>query len=308
MMNMQYYARDSYGSNVLTFQMSSPSSFLIIIHRTLSNSMNSNALQNEIRRPDLPVLFLQCIQPDGSSKFGPVQCISSVTLFVNTTGQYLATYTVADGHTNEFHGQMLVYLCLWDWPDAAESITIRYTLTLDELSVIHKEKCSFSLHESSTRWDPKLVSLQDIQDVDTMTFRVEFELFQITWKEDTDDGNATNTVKSPSPSRPRSLTLLQLRTRTASCCWSIDDDTLLDQIRTAPKVYAFGSPIFELLGYHWYIGLCPNGSRVSRDGMINLFLALASASNGQTRVDLKIRFLMGDYCREILGRQGHLYR
>lgn len=306
MMNMQDYAMDSCDSNELTFQMSSSSSFLIIIHRTLFNSMNSNALQNEIRRPDLPVLFSQCIQPDGSSKFGPVQCISSVTLFVNTYGQYLATYTVADGHTNEFHGQMLVYLCLWDWPDAAESITIRYTLTLDELSVIHKEKCSFSLHESSTRWDPKLVSLQDIQDLNTMTFRVEFELFQISWKEDTDDGNAANT--SDITPKLQSLTLLPLKTRTASCCWAIDDEILLDQIRSAPKVYAFGSPIFELLGYHWYIGLCPNGSRVSRDGMINLFLALASAPNGQTRVDLKVRFMMGDYCREILGRQGHLYR
>ena len=71
-------------------------------------------------------------------------------------------------------------------------------------------------------------------------------------------------------------------------CWTIDDDALLDHIRTALKVYAFRSVIFEWLGFNCYIGLCPNESKVNRGGMGNLFLALVIVPNRETMLNIEV--------------------
>ena len=221
----------------------------------------------------------------------------------------------SDGPSKFNQKPILLYLHLLHWPDDVDAIAGSCTLALQEVCKEHTNYFRFVSGQDpgdwTHRWDPKLVSIHDIQDLNTLTFRVTLESFEVQWRKDEDvnedEDDTTTSATTPRPSSSRSLNLLPLKTRTASCCWTIDDDALLDQIRSAPKVYAFGSPIFELLGCQWYIGLCPNGSRVSREGMVNLFLALASVPNEKTVLNIKVRFMMGTYCREIISRQGAMF-
>ena len=61
----------------------------------------------------------------------------------------------------------------------------------------------------------------------------------------------------------------------------------MNDIKNASNLYCFASRVFEVFGMKWYIGFWPNGSRVSREGTVNIFLNLVSFETPNTKIPIQ---------------------
>eukprot|EP01084_Bolivina_argentea_P122566 217180_1 len=73
--------------------------------------------------------------------------------------------------------------------------------------------------------------------------------------------------------------------------WRIDDEKMIENMKSAPNVHGFESEIFEAFGMKWYLSFWPNGSRLSRKGNQNLFVHIIPFANKDMKVIAKMTII-----------------
>eukprot|EP01083_Nonionella_stella_P176609 618399_1 len=69
--------------------------------------------------------------------------------------------------------------------------------------------------------------------------------------------------------------------------WKVHEDYAMNTVANACNLYCLPSHIFEAFGMKWYMGLWPSGSRVSRDGTVNVFVNLISFESKDQQIAIR---------------------
>ena len=204
-----------------------------------------------------------------------------------------------NGSNEKNIGQCRLFFCFISISPLIEQINTGFTLQIIETDTSYTKKQKlFNKLTTYCSWKSNILSFDEFKDKinaknknDTLTISCTINKLEI--KQKHKYRNSTLVKLDPFKFNIKNI---NNALPSKSYKWIISDPAELNEIYSATNVYGIASPIFILFGLKWYLTLCPNGSRITRNGSANIYLHLASVPFIETNVFIKQRL---SFCTNI---------
>eukprot|EP01084_Bolivina_argentea_P133076 234838_1 len=209
----------------------------------------------------------------------PEQSFVSEVLVVNTIKFYLEIFPKGFSIYNRNYMILLLRVPANGLPPNISRLVVTYSMSLKETNTTYNTTHDFKTYPHSI-WSQHCLPFLKIKDLNKLTFILNIEKVNIF-----DCDNKLNP-----------WTDIPLYTLPSTeFVWRVSDKNTVSKIKTASNVVCITSPIFEVYGLKWYLGLWPNGSRKERNGRVNLYLNLVSGLKLNNKIVSQFIFTFVEY-------------